>query len=199
MSAKEKTPVKKIAAEDFESKANSSQLAPGDFLSRVSYCQVVSRQPGGMLVVRNKDGFEWSISEGIVEAEFYSADQFDHEHVQKMTKTELVELLLSARDAAFTVAYHKQLKMEDAIESMANAVAEAGGLGSGKRQAKAFLKKTLPDNTQGELRVLQGHMLKPEPLLGRSHVWDFESKGIRLVDHRTVQWLILRGVKYELK
>lgn len=48
-------------------------------------------------------------------------------------------------------------------------------------------------------RVLKGRLVQPEPLLGRSHVEDLEVAGdnkLRLVDHRTVKWLVVDGVKY---
>lgn len=51
-------------------------------------------------------------------------------------------------------------------------------------------------------RTLRGRLVKPEPLLGRSHVYDLEvAKGspLRLVDHRTIQWIIVGGVKYVVK
>jgi hypothetical protein len=56
------------------------------------------------------------------------------------------------------------------------------------------------DNTE---RVLKGRFIATEPLMGRSHVEDLEidrtQHRLRLVDHRTVQWLIVDGVKYSLK
>jgi len=60
----------------------------------------------------------------------------------------------------------------------------------------AFLKN------DGEERVLRGRLVKPEPLLGRSMVEDLELKGVnrlRQVDHRTIQCLIVDGVKYVVK
>jgi hypothetical protein len=59
-----------------------------------------------------------------------------------------------------------------------------------------FLKK------RGEQRLLRGRLLQPEPLLGRSHVEDLDVSGknrIRLVDHRTIRFLIVDGVKYTVR
>lgn len=56
--------------------------------------------------------------------------------------------------------------------------------------------------TDGEERVLRGRLVKPEPLLGRSMVEDLELKGVnrlRQVDHRTIKYLIVDGVKYTVK
>lgn len=56
--------------------------------------------------------------------------------------------------------------------------------------------------TDGSERTLRGRLVKPEPLLGRSMVEDLDLKGdnrLRQVDHRTIKWLIVDGVKYTVK
>jgi hypothetical protein len=56
--------------------------------------------------------------------------------------------------------------------------------------------------TDGKERVIRGRLVKPEPLLGRSMVEDMELKGVnrlRQVDHRTIKYLIVDGVKYTVK
>jgi len=55
---------------------------------------------------------------------------------------------------------------------------------------------------EGEERTLRGRLVQPEPLLGRSHVEDLDVKEghkLRLVDHRTIKWLVVEGVKYVVK
>ncbi len=55
----------------------------------------------------------------------------------------------------------------------------------------------------GEDRVMKCRLVRAEPLLGRSMVEDLEiadpKKRIRLVDHRTLKWIITDGVKYVVK
>lgn len=55
----------------------------------------------------------------------------------------------------------------------------------------------------GDDRVLRGRLLSPEPLLGRSHLEDLDvsdpKNRVRLVDHRTIKYLIVDGVKYVVK
>lgn len=61
------------------------------------------------------------------------------------------------------------------------------------------------DKQDGTERVLRGRLVQPEPLLGRSQVEDLDIDAMnprerfRLVDHRTLKWLIIDGVKYEVK
>ena len=56
--------------------------------------------------------------------------------------------------------------------------------------------------TDGEERTLRGRLVKPEPLLGRSMVEDLDLKSdhrLRQVDHRTIKYLIVDGVKHTVK
>lgn len=58
------------------------------------------------------------------------------------------------------------------------------------------------EKTDGSKRTLRGRLITPEPLLGRSMVEDLDiSDGhrLRLVDHRTIKWLVVDGVKYVVK
>jgi hypothetical protein len=89
---------------------------------------------------------------------------------KEATKTELAELLVNAGFKPFTVVFEKM---------------------------------------DGSLRTLVGVMLRHESLLGRSMVRELatgrkeaerkDDNGIRLVDHRTIQSLIIDGVRYMLK
>ncbi len=65
-----------------------------------------------------------------------------------------------------------------------------------------FVKQPKKGEEEGEERVLRGRFLSSEALLGRSYVEDMdkpEKDRIRLVDHRTIKWLIVDGVKYVVK
>ncbi len=52
----------------------------------------------------------------------------------------------------------------------------------------------------GDERILRGRLVEWEAMFGRSRVEDLDiPKGenrLRLIDHRTLKWLIVRGVKY---
>lgn len=57
----------------------------------------------------------------------------------------------------------------------------------------------------GEERILRGRLVRPEPLLGRSKCEDLDlplddkNNRLRLVDHRTIKYLILGGTKFVVK
>lgn len=89
---------------------------------------------------------------------------------KKVTKTDLVEIFSNVRENVFTVEFDKQ---------------------------------------NGETRKLRGYLVKKETGLGRSVVIDLDlvddqkypnhDSRLRQVDHRTIQSLIVDGVKYVLK
>jgi hypothetical protein len=56
----------------------------------------------------------------------------------------------------------------------------------------------------GQEKTMRCRLIKPEPLLGRSMVENLDlaisEKGrLRQVDHRTINWIIVDGVKYTVK
>lgn len=61
------------------------------------------------------------------------------------------------------------------------------------------------EKADGKERVLRGRLIKHEALLGRSMVEDLDEpasnpKGrVRQVDHRTINYLVVEGVKYIVK
>lgn len=58
------------------------------------------------------------------------------------------------------------------------------------------------EKSDGTERVLRGRLVKPEPLLGRSMVEDLDEKDknrVRMVDHRTINFIIVEGTKYVVK
>jgi|SRR5882762_2475009 len=57
------------------------------------------------------------------------------------------------------------------------------------------------EKQDGKERILRGRLLSTEHLLGRSYCEDLDLEGdskkrMRLVDHRTIKWLIVQNVKY---
>ena len=57
------------------------------------------------------------------------------------------------------------------------------------------------EKQDGKERILRGRLMSTEPLLGRSYVEDLDIEGdskkrLRLVDHRTIRWIIVQGTKY---
>jgi hypothetical protein len=60
------------------------------------------------------------------------------------------------------------------------------------------------EKQDGSERIMRGRLVKAEPLLGRSMVEDLEQgsspkERMRLVDHRTIKWLVVDGTRYAVK
>jgi hypothetical protein len=58
------------------------------------------------------------------------------------------------------------------------------------------------DKDNGEERVLRGRLLEPDGRRGRSKVLDLDQpigRQMRLVDHRTLKWLTINGIKFTAK
>lgn len=130
------------------------------------------------------------MSRDILEYEMHSGTIFDKE--EKKSRTEIVELLMNARQAVFTVKFNK--KVDDAhIKEI------LGGLG-GKKPGD--LKKLAGELMVGKDAEMTCCLTSSDGFLGRSTVLDLHAPhgmNYRQIDHRTVQWLILRNVKYVVK
>lgn len=169
------------------------KLSIGDYLSETQYYQIKNKDRGG-IVVENERGFEMEIGKEIVEEGLLSANQFSSE--ERVSRTQIVEMLEEAKDRVFTVNFNK-LPSEKSVLNCLKGVAVAD-LANDKA-----LKKLAKQLLIGENRTLIGHLDRTEPKLGRSTVTDLEipidQHRQRLVDHRTIQWLIIGGVKYLVK
>ena len=122
-----------------------------------------------------------------------SADHF-HKEVQS-TMTQLAEILQTASDSVFTVSFHRKLQADTLIEKLKDTKLE--DLKNAKQLAQ--LSKSL---IEGELCTMRCILIKSEDSLGRSTVIDLDAttpSKYRQVDHRTIEYIILRNVKYVLK
>ncbi len=179
-------------------KSSFSDLEIGNFLSETQYYKIVSKN-GAEIKVENERGFKFSIGKDIVEEGIYSAHQYNKEI--QLTRKELIEKFAKVGDTVFTVCFNKQ--------PTANAINEAiESANKGKILAIKELKKIVKDAYKGEERILTGYLIKTETGFGRSTVIDLEAdRGdntdwdgrIRQVDHRTLNWLIFKNVKYIVK
>lgn len=167
-------------------------LKVGDRLSETQYYEVLSIDDK-KVKVRNERGFEFGISADIIEEGMYSASYFNE--TKKVSRTALVNILEGAGDTIFTVNFHKKPDEATVMEVLKKC--QIGDLND-----PAKLKKIAENITHGESRTLVGYMIQSEPKMGRSQVIDLTKpapNNSRLVDHRTINWLIIKSIKYEVK
>jgi len=161
----------------------------GDFLSRVRYYQVMDMEEGGhVFTLENTDGFEIVVDRCIIEAEMESASDYGRE--QTLAQTALAEVFQKTGKDLFTVCFQKKLKVDDVASQLAGVGFSDLDTSRGRRELAQRL-------LQGEERIMKGYRIKIENGLGRSLVMDLEKQEPRLVDHRTVQWFIWKGTKYQ--
>ena len=183
--------LKKSASKREPALWDTKQFAVGQNLSQTTYYNVKGIA-GDRITVEDQHGGLMHVSKDIVE-KMVSGTHFSREISMNMTG--LAELLETFSDTIFTVSFHKQPTVEGALANL-----ESTSFKDLKDQKKvAALSKLL---TQGELCQITGHLVKVENNLGRSTVIDLTAKGdnkFRQVDHRTIEWLVFKNVKYVLK
>ena len=122
----------------------------------------------------------------------WSADHFDQEI--KCTMTDLSEILGSCGDSIFKVKFKKKIDPKNIEESLSKI-----SFASLKKDAE--LKKISKELVEGEDCELTGHLVESDNNLGRSVIIDLaapQSNNFRQVDHRTIEWIIFKNVKYSL-
>lgn len=122
-----------------------------------------------------------------------SADHFEKE--VPSTMTQLAEILEGASDTIFQVQFHKKPNEQSVVQSLSTTTAAA-------LKDKAVQQALVKSIVDGELCHMTCHLVEAENMLGRSTVIDLNTKSdnkFRQVDHRTIEFIIIRNVKYSLK
>ena len=146
-------------------KTDVKKLERGDFVSRISFMQVTSMGLNDMIGVTNEDGFSWGISPGIIEEECYSTNVDSEE---KLPKTAIAEILMSAKDAIIEVCFDKANGEERVLTGYVIGAEPVLG-------RTIAIDITIPKKMR------------------TTKEWDERQ---RQVDHRTLKWLVYKNVKY---
>ena len=175
----------------------TTKVKIGDFLSETQYYKVISeKQVTGTSVytLENERGLKIDVSKDVIDEGMCSSINYENE--LKLSATELEEVFKNAGSTIFTVTYYKQLRPEDLLDKIKSI-----------KDTTTLSKTDVKDWTNGEVRELTGYRTS-DANFGRSNVVDLSVKldttknydnRKRLVDHRTIISLILRGIKYSLK
>jgi hypothetical protein len=195
MSSDESQGDPKAAVTDYNEpfKCKPEDLKEGEWLSGTIYYKV-GKAIGSCHEITDSFGRKLSVGNTILHNEMISASQFDTE--VKVTRTEMVEILLHAGEAVFTIKFRKQLTGKDVN----------GILDDEKYDTQPAAKRIKLCNQAikaGEPRYLTGYIRNTEHAMGRTNVIDLALENsphnTRQVDHRTLEELILKRVKYTLK
>lgn len=169
------------------------------FLSETQYYEILKKDTGTIKVI-NERGFDFNVSNGIVEEGMYSSDQFTE--TVEVTRTQLIEILGAVGDTVFSVSFNKMPTADTINETIES-------LNKGSILPVKEMKKRVKEAFKGEERILVGYLISTETGFGRSMVIDLEIKRdlakpdydnrIRQVDHRSLNWLIHKNTKYTVK
>lgn len=169
----------------------TKQLAVDQVLSMTTYFHIAA-VAGNSVTVEDQNDTTMNVSKDIIEkmaSGSHSAKEVG------MNMTALAELLETLSDTVFTVTFQKQATVDRAKELL-----DATSVAQLKDQKN--LSQIVKDLTQGELCTMTCHLVKVENNLGRSTVIDLTARTdnkFRQIDHRTIQWIVYKNVKYVLK
>ena len=169
------------------------------FFSEIQYYTQTEPAKDGRVIVVNESGQTIGLSEKYVQDCLVSADTFTKE--EKVTRTQLAEKFISSTRVVMTVCYNKQVKATDVKDKLASL---KGLSDAAFNKEVAKISKTL---LEGEERVMIGRHYGHINEFGRIDFTDMEQeKGagvfdgrLRQVDPRTLNFLIVDGVKYTQK
>lgn len=186
---------------------NYDKLKVGDVFSRHSFGRVIGFQdnPAGgdkLVQVENESGMKWCVSRDVLEKEFTTNSQFASE--KKVSATELASLFLNAKFTALTVNFNKKVETKEITKKLLALYPNKGGKSGliSKDDFKKLVKQEVDSLLVGEERTMSGYHKGAVDVNGRVHFVDLEAGtgyNMRLVDPRTINWVIYNGVKYLLK
>lgn len=177
-----------------------NQIKPKQVFSETSF-YTVTKVNKDSVEFETESGQKVELGQPYVENLLYSAHQQDKE--EKVTKTVATEIFKSNPGVAMTVSFQKQVKEADVVAEIEDMYQN-----STPKEIPAKLKKAVKKALDGEERVIVGKHWSSQDDFGRFHFTDMQiaqdkSKAYdvrqRLVDPRTINYLIVKGVKYTVK
>jgi hypothetical protein len=173
-------------------------LKKGDKLSEIQFYQVIGIGYE-RIDIKNERGMPFSIARDIVEEGLYSSNQVLQ--VEEVSQTRIIEIFSQCWNTILTVNFMKKPNEKSVSDKLK-------GVSFETFSNSKLMKKLAQEITLGEERTLIGYLVKTENGFGRSEVIDLEierdwskeyDNRLRQVDHRTINWLIFKNVKYVVK
>lgn len=175
-----------------------SELKVGSVLSEAQYYKV-QKVVGDEVQLDAGQSEPVILNRAYVETFLVSGDQFTEQ--VKVNRTEMTHILINSPRVAMTVNFNKQVKETDIVKEIEDAYQN-----STPAQLSAAIKKAVKRGMNGEERTMVGRHYGSVDVNGRLSFVDMHidpktdaAQGSRLVDPRTLNWLIVGGKKYTIK
>jgi hypothetical protein len=173
-------------------KLSAKDLKADQWFSSIIYNKV-TKVDEYYVHVENQYGVRYMVEKSLTESESHSASQYTEE--KRITRTELVDIFENANDTVFTVNFITKPTEEKAKQLLNN-------LNGNDLNNPAGIRKLAQDIIQGHESTIVGHLTSSEPKMGRSSVIDLNlprANNVRMVDHRSLNWLIYKNTKFVVK
>ena len=186
-------------------------LKQGDIFSETQF-YVVKEVKSNQAILTDEFGNDVALNENYINDLLKSADRFSK--TEKKTMTELADLFVSNRGVAMTVCFTKKAEKKLVKDFKAEVAqwtenVKQAFLDKGLSGLEQFATTPVSEFKLPETRVMKGRHYGHMNDLGRIDFVDMEQKKgvdakggdtrMRQVDPRTIQYLIVDNVKYELK
>jgi len=182
-------------------------VTPKTKLSETQFYSV-KQIKGNEIEVVNDYGQEITLSKSYVEQLLVASDQVTE--TKKMSRTDVINLFMTATNVICTCNYNKKADEKEIQKQLIALYPNKAGKILSQADYEKAIKKNLSDALTGEERTMVGRHYGRTDEFGRIKFIDMEAPGgydaakdsdsrQRLVDPRTINWIILRGVKYEVK
>lgn len=188
-----------VHSDKLEQKMKFKKIKIGSKFSRHAFGEVVGIK-NDIIDIKNQSGQVWSVSANVIEAEFDFAEIFIDE--LKLTSTELAEVFKNNSNVIMTVSFNKKLDEKTLEQKILDLYPNKKGKLLSENEFVESVKNCITNTLHGEERIMIGYHKGNIDILGRMQFFDMEIKEgatLRLVDPRTINYIILRNVKYVLK
>lgn len=168
----------------------------------------VEQIKGDKVQLKNDYGELVVVDKPYVEKLLVASDQVNE--IKQMSRTDVINLFLSSTNVICTVNFNKKVDEKEVKKELIALYPNTGGKILSKAEFEKAVNKSLKDALTGEERTMVGRHYGRTDEFGRIKFIDMEAAGgydetkdtdsrQRVVDPRTINYLILRGVKYEVK
>lgn len=186
--------------------AKFKDLKVGEKLSETQFYSVV-KIAGDKVQIKNDGGADIVVDKNYVENCLTSASQFTSE--ETITRTEAAAKFIASAGVGMTVNFNTQVKEKDAIDQLGQIYPNKGGKMLSEADYKTKVKDIISSVITGKERTMVGRHYGSVNEFGRVSFVDMEitkddtktdyDSRTRQVDPRTINWMIIRDVKYKTK